>query len=285
MTVEALLKPRGPYSLRLSGGLRSDATRRVWENSYDGLLEIDGLPERVQAQQGPDGRILVRAPGREAVERLAAVLGLENDHSEFLRRFRADPLLGRATKLLAGHRPMRLGSVAQALLRALCGQLIEARRARALERRIIAAACPSEGRFHTPPSAEALGRFSAAELRAMGLHERRSATLLRLCRSLDLDRLAGAPRAAARLERERGLGPWSAGVISLEGLGRYDVGLVGDLGLIKLLRVLRGRPVESWETRELLEPYGEWAGLASVYLLSGWARGLLPVPPALYRAA
>jgi 3-methyladenine DNA glycosylase/8-oxoguanine DNA glycosylase len=85
---------------------------------------------------------------------------------------------------------------------------------------------------------------------------------------------------ASRLQRERGLGPWSVGVVCLEGLGRYDHGLVGDLGLVKLLRALRGRPVEGWETAELLEPYGEWAGLASMYLLAGYARGLLPVSDA-----
>jgi hypothetical protein len=38
----------------------------------------------------------------------------------------------------------------------------------------------------------------------------------------------------------------------------------------------------------LLEPYGEWAGLASLYLLKGWGRGLLPIaapPPARFRPA
>ena len=57
-------------------------------------------------------------------------------------------------------------------------------------------------------------------------------------------------------------------------------GLVGDLGLIKLLRALRGRPVEAAETAELLAPYGEWAGLASVYLLAGFSRGLIPLDAA-----
>ena len=100
---------------------------------------------------------------------------------------------------------------------------------------------------------------------------------MRLCRSLELERLRDLPTLAVarRLERERGLGPWSVGVVCLQGLGRYDAGLVGDLGLVKLLRALRGRPVESWETAELLAPYGEWAGIASVYLLTGYARGLL----------
>jgi 3-methyladenine DNA glycosylase/8-oxoguanine DNA glycosylase len=78
--------------------------------------------------------------------------------------------------------------------------------------------------------------------------------------------------------RERGLGPWSLGVIALEGLGSYERGLVGDLGLVKLVAALRGRRAEIEETAELLEPYGEWAGLASVYLLAGFGRGLITLP-------
>ena len=194
--------------------------------------------------------------------------------------FADDPLLRRATSHLAGLRPVRVATVAHALLRALCGQLIEAREARRIERRIIHATTPALGRFHVSPGTAVLGAISPAELRRLGLHARRGATLVRLCRALDLERLREAPSeaVAARLIRERGLGPWSLGVISLEGLGRWDHGLVGDLGLVKLLSELRGRRVEGGETEELLAPYGEWAGLASVYLLSGWARGLVPVP-------
>jgi 3-methyladenine DNA glycosylase/8-oxoguanine DNA glycosylase len=65
-------------------------------------------------------------------------------------------------------------------------------------------------------------------------------------------------------------------VIATQGLGRYDHGLVGDLGLIKLASSLRGRCVHAWETEELLEPYGEWQGLAGDMLLLGATRGLLP---------
>ncbi len=175
---------------------------------------------------------------------------------------------------------MRVGTVAHALLRALCGQLIQASEARRIERRVIKSSTPSLGRLHVSPTAVDLGTFSPAELRQQGLHARRGATLVRLCRSLDLEALRHQPTeaTAARLLRERGLGPWSLGVISLEGLGRWDRGLVGDLGLVKLLGALRGRRVEGWETEELLAPYGEWAGIASVYLLSAFARGLVPLP-------
>ena len=63
---------------------------------------------------------------------------------------------------------------------------------------------------------------------------------------------------------------------TLEGLGRYDHGLVGDLSLVKLQAALTGRWVEGEETAALLAPYEEWQGLAGEVLLLGWARGLVP---------
>ncbi len=278
--IETSIRPRGPYSLRLSGTLRSDATRVVRDGLLRGVLEVDGQLEGVAAWQRPDGAVCIRAESDAAVERLRFVLALDDDHSPFLERFRDDPLLGRATRDLRGLRPLRVATVAQALLRALCGQLIESSRARQLERRIVAASTPERGGFHAPPTGAALARFAPVELRRLGLHARRCATLVRVCGSLDLERLRDIPTGAVaeRLGRERGLGTWSIGVVCVEGLGRFDYGLVGDLGLVKLLSAIRGRRVEGWETRELVEPYGEWAGLASVYLLCAWSRGLLPVP-------
>ena len=76
--------------------------------------------------------------------------------------------------------------------------------------------------------------------------------------------------------RERGFGPWSCGVVCLEGLGRYDHGKVGDLALIKLVSALRGRWVEAAETADFVAPYGEWRGLATYYLMAGYSAGLVP---------
>jgi 3-methyladenine DNA glycosylase/8-oxoguanine DNA glycosylase len=237
--VEAIIRPAGPYMLSLSARHAGDATRTFRDGVFAATLDVDGRLERAFARQFPDGRLHVVATTEDGLERLRFCLAVDDDHSEFLRRFRGDPLLGRSTSHLAGLRPVRVATVAHALLRALCGQLIESREARRIERRIVRAATPALDRFHVP--------------------------------SADL---------ATRLLRERGLGPWSLGVVSLEGLGRWDHGLVGDLGLVKLLSALSGRRVEGWETEELLAPYDEWAGLASVYLLGGWARGLVPSPAA-----
>jgi 3-methyladenine DNA glycosylase/8-oxoguanine DNA glycosylase len=277
--VRAELRPVGPYSLRLSGRHASDACRVVVDGTYRSTIRVDGRLERVHAAQRVDGTIVVAADSEAGVEHLRFTLGLDDDHSPFLDEFRNDPLLKQTILRLRGLRPMRTGTVAQALLRAVAGQLIQAKLARQIERRIVRAATPQLGGLHAAPTCAELARFAPAELARHGLHARRASALVRLCRSLELERLKAAPThaVAARLERERGLGPWSVGVVCLEGLGRFERGLARDLGLAKLASALWGRFVEAEETDALLAPYGEWSGLASVYLLHGYALGLVPL--------
>jgi len=278
--VRTELRPKGPYSLRLSGRHASDATRVVSAGTYRATVRIDGGLERVHALQRPDGTVVVAAESDAGVDHVRFALGLEDDHSEFLRRFANDPLIGESVRQLRGLRPMRTGTVAQALLRAVAGQLIQASRARQIERAIVRATTPELGGLHAPPTCADFARYSPAELGRLGLGARRAGALIRLCRALELERLKTVPTAnvVARLTRERGLGPWSVGVVCIEGLGRYEFGLYRDLGLAKLASALWGRWVEAEESDDLLAPYGEWSGLASVYLLAGYARGFVPLP-------
>jgi 3-methyladenine DNA glycosylase/8-oxoguanine DNA glycosylase len=254
----------------------------VVEGTYRATIVVDGRLERVHAAQRSDGSIHVAGDSDAGVDHVRFALALDDDHSEFLRRFSADPLIGLATQRLKGLRPMRAGTVTQSLLRAVAGQLIQASHAREIERRVIRASTTELGGLHAPPTPSDLGRYSPPQLRALGLGARRATTLIRLCRTLDLERLRQLPTAAAaaRLAREPGLGPWSVGVVCVYGLGRYDCGLRRDLGLIRLASALRGRWVEAAESDELLEPYGEWAGLASIYLLAGFGAGYIPLPRA-----
>jgi len=255
--VEAVLRAAGPYSLRLTAGTP------MWT----GLL-----PEGrwASARQLHDGRIVVRASCEPAVEQARFMLALDDDTSAFQRAFAHDRLLGPSVRHLRGMRPRRKATVTHALVRAVSGQLIQASRALEIERAIIRA-CGED-----PPRREDLARLSPARLTACGLTASRASTLTRLARTLDLEGLRTRDDALLRLRRERGIGPWSVGVVALQGLGRYDAGLVDDLGLVKLLASLRGSWPEAGATAELLEPYGEWRGLASVFLLQGFKRGLVP---------
>ena len=137
----------------------------------------------MQAAQRPDGTIVVAATSEAGVDHVRFVLGLDDDHSEFLRRFADDPLLGETLRRMRGLRPMRTGTVAQALLRAVAGQLILAKRARQIERT-----------HHPRGDAGARRPARRADLRrarrasrprssrGFGLGARRAAALIRLCR-------------------------------------------------------------------------------------------------------
>jgi 3-methyladenine DNA glycosylase/8-oxoguanine DNA glycosylase len=214
----------------------------------------------------------IRASDEHALWCARFQLALADDTAEFHRRFRADPLLGPTARAFVGYRTLRVPTTTHAALIALTGQLIESSRARAIQRRILR-------RLGSPVATrEGLASLSSTDLRSCGLAQARATALARLVRTIDLERLRALPTSAvrARLSREPGIGPWTVGVIATQGLGRYDHGLVGDLGLIKLASSLRGRCVHAWETEELLEPYGEWQGLASALLLIGFSRGLVP---------
>jgi 3-methyladenine DNA glycosylase/8-oxoguanine DNA glycosylase len=263
--LETELRPRPPYSLALSARLKSDATRAFRDGVLTTVFEAGGEPALASA-----------------LDLLRFVLACDDDHREFVRRFSADPLLGAALRCLRGLRPLRVSTVTHALLKAVCGQLIQARAARLLEAKLIRSACPPHGELRLPPTRSTFARLSTAELARHGLVARKANALVRVSRETDLERLKAVPTEAARtrIERERGLGPWSAGMVCLYGLGRFEHGLVGDLGLIRLCGALLGRRADEDDTRELLARYGEWAGLASVYLLAGAPRPARAARPA-----
>ena len=273
MALETTVVPKAPYSLALSARMKSDTTRVFRAGVLTMAFEAADAPALAQVHQRPDGSLVVRvdAPDPDsALDKVRFVLAADDDHSPFLRRFARDPLVGHATRSLAGLRPLRTATVTHSLLKAVCGQLIQAKAARLLENRLVRKSSRDHEGFWLPPVRQTFARFTHAELARDGLVSRKAAALLRLTKEVDLERLhnVSTETAARRIERERGLGPWSAGMVCLYGLGRFERGLVGDLGLIKLCGMLRGRPAEAEDTRELLEPYEEWAGLASVYLLA-----------------
>ena len=122
--VEARLRPRGPYSLKLT----------TWTGEWRTALPGGRWAE---ARQTPDGTVVVRASCERAVDEARFVLALDDDTTEFHRTFARDPLLGPSVRALRGLRPPRRATVAHATVHAVCGQLIQSRRAREIERAVI----------------------------------------------------------------------------------------------------------------------------------------------------
>jgi DNA-3-methyladenine glycosylase II len=266
------LRPRSPYHLRMTlGGVR-DGTLRLHDDGAELVFATPAGPAHARVGQRGDGSLAIALDAPDAscaLDRLRFLLGVDDDIAPFFALAERDPLLAGPVARARGLRASRTGTCVHALVRALAGQLVTFSEARRIERGIVFRAGRAHAGLVLSPERADLARLSAAHVCASGLAPRRAAALVRISSLLDLERLSSAdPDAvAARLLQERQLGPWSVGTFFLHGLGRYDRGLAGDLGLIRLCGALLGRRAEAADTARLLERYGEWAGLASLYLL------------------
>jgi DNA-3-methyladenine glycosylase II len=223
-------------------------------------------PAAARVWQRRDGTVCARIDAADdalAHDRLIEILGLRLDTEPFLEMAAADPLLAPLAARMRGRRPILASSPAHALVRAVCGQLIRSSEAARIERRILRELGRPHQGFVLAPDAATLAATHPALLERAGLSPKRAVVLTRAARRLRLDALATEPAEMARLRilREPGLGRWSAGVVMMYGYGRHELGLSGDLGLVRLADAL------GVEEATMLDRYGEWQGMASFWLL------------------
>jgi DNA-3-methyladenine glycosylase II len=157
-----------------------------------------------------------------------------------------------------------------ALLRAIVGQQLSTRAARAIYGRLI------ERFGGRPPTPEEVLATDPDELRAAaGLSRAKVAYLRSLAEhvrdgSLELDRLEELPdeEVIAELTAVRGIGTWSAHMFLMFTLGRPDVLPVGDLGLRRAVMVRYGLPELPAPAviERIAEPWRPYRTLACLYL-------------------
>jgi 3-methyladenine DNA glycosylase/8-oxoguanine DNA glycosylase len=253
------------------------------------LLERGGALVRVVYAEGAaavvrawvaGGRVRFRAeaPSREvgvaAVERMRFALGTDHDLGEFHRRFRRDALIGPVIRRRPWLRPRRRPEPFEALAWAVCEQLIEARRAASIERKIVRrlGSRTSCGTLSTPPSAERLAGCAPAELDGCGLAPKRSIALVRAAREVASGRadLSRHEPSWRRLKAIPNIGNWTIEMLAFEGQGRDDMLPALDLAYVKLVGELAGlgRRATEDEVRHFFAPYGEHAALAGLYALA-----------------
>jgi DNA-3-methyladenine glycosylase II len=273
--VHCRFEPVGPYDLAASARALDGVTQRRGEDVLEVALVVGcerGAYARIRQRRDGSIEAMIEADDRErAHAALRRTLALDLDPTPFVRAVRGDRLLRDLVRRRPGLRPLGTGTVTHALLRGLAGQLIAFVEAQRIERRILRAAVPAEGPdgLRPSPDRQALIDLGANAMVRAGLAGRRAEALLGTLRGFDPERLHVATDAdvTARLTRQPQIGPWTVGVVGLHGLGRGDLGLIGDLGLMRLLAQQTGRWPSAHETEELLAPYAPWRGLASLHLL------------------
>jgi 3-methyladenine DNA glycosylase/8-oxoguanine DNA glycosylase len=305
---EAEIRPPSPF--RMPRG-SSDRTLRVRGGVATRLLHVDGSPVLVRAWQPQRDRVRFRAEaidpglvsrppielppcpgpaGREqleqAIERMRCALWVDVDLSDFHRRFRRDRLVGPLIRRRPDFRPGGRPWPWEALAAAVVGQLIEARRAALIERRIAGrwGARLGDGReaLRDVPGPGAIAGRAPAELEQMELVGKRAAALRRLARDVAAGRCRiESAEGDRRLLSIPQIGPWTVQCLGLFGRNEANSLPAGDLGYIKLVGRLNGdgRRATVPEVEAFYAPYEPYRGLVGALTLSGLHRLVAAGPP------
>lgn len=275
------LPVRAPFRLDLT----VDALRRLAANAVD-LDGGDGTYYRamrddrgaalVAVREGGAGSIEVRATGRDSERWLPSVrrlLGTNADLRDWYARSARVSWLRELSQRLTGLKPPRYPTLWEACAHAIVFQQISIHAGAAIMRRLVEAfgeevvAGNVRGRIFPEPA-----RWLAASdavLRGAGLsanktaHVRSSATAF-ADGSMSEGRLdaLSTQEAAAALCAIRGIGPWSAAVALLRGMGRLDVFPLRDSGVARSLAHAGGSGLE-----DALETLGPVRGMLYFHLL------------------
>jgi 3-methyladenine DNA glycosylase/8-oxoguanine DNA glycosylase len=281
------ITPPSPFRLpRLTG---ADGMLRRRGGVLVRLLHHGDQPLLVRVAQPQPRRIVIGAHAASeesaayGIARMRYALGVDQDLRAFLREFAEDRLIGASLRRRPWVRVSRRPQPFEALVLAICEQLIDYERAAAIERRVLArlgrrwpGEPPRGARLRDLPSAAVLAGTAPALLQSFDLSGARALALVRVAREVATGRIdldgPDHERCWRRLRAIPGIGAWTVEMLALRGQGRDDQLPAGDLGLLKLVgaALSGGDPharASEAEVREFFAPYGEWAGLAAAHLL------------------
>ncbi len=215
-------------------------------------------------------------PGADrALGTLEARLGLLDDAESFRPTI---PRLRRLVRRFEGLRLPRVEGVAELLLPAVLGQLVTWKEAaRAYTNLVERYGDPAPGPLELtlPPSGAQLAQISPAQYVAAGALGKQARTLRevgRLRRKLEPVTGMSLEDASYRLQLVPGIGPWTANMVLLRGLGFADAVPTGDFHFPKDISFFLAGDHRADDARmlELLAPYAPHRGrVVKLVLLSG----------------
>ena len=253
------------------------------------LTDVQGS-NLIEVRQPDAGALSLKISGTRSkrwVPVVESMLGTRAELGEWHPRVRPFPWLANLTKQLQGMHPPRYPTLWEALAHAIVFQQISIHAATAIMRRTVhAMSAPVEqaGVAYHPFFTPSQVLYAPDEpLRAAGLSVNKIEHLRSAAAAIEDGAVSeailaplGSEQAAERLRTVRGIGPWSAAVVLLRGLGRLDVFPLKDSGVAQSLRALSGDP--ELDADALLEALGPVRGMLYFHLLLGRMRNLAPPP-------
>ncbi|HVA34285.1 MAG TPA: hypothetical protein VNG31_09065 [Candidatus Baltobacteraceae bacterium] len=256
---------------------------------YRALRDAKGTTVVRVRQIAPD-RLEVATTGAGGDRWLPAIvrmLGTQTDLSQWYEAVTHTPWLHRLSQILRGLKPPRYPSLWEACAHAVVFQQISIHAAGAIMRRAVEALGEPvvvDGIACIPfPEPDRWLQADESVLRAAGLSQNKVAHLRAVAAGIAQGavdeaaiELLPTEQASQALREIRGIGPWSAAVILLRGLGRLDTFPLRDSGVARSMAFLAG---EGADIDGLLDSLGPARGMLYYHLLLGRALPDLKLQP------
>ena len=260
------VRGRGDPTLRVGPGTTIRASRM---RIGPATVRIDLRGDRLAAEAWGPG-------ADEALERLPALVGLDDDRSGF--RPELHPLIFELDRRNRGLRLGRTGAVLESLIPAVIEQKVTGREAWRGFRGIVqrwGEPAPGPYGLRLAPRPELLAAAPYHEFHPLGIERRRADLVRRIAdRAARFEEIVRLPvaEAYARLMSVPGIGPWTAAEVGIRALGDPDAVSVGDFHLPNVVAwALAGEPrADDRRMLELLEPWrGHRARVVRMIELAG----------------
>lgn len=251
----------------------------------------------------PDVRFAIRSGAassgarREAGRLVRRILGLDVNPVPLQRAAEGRCGASAPERALRGLRPPRFADLFEAFANVVPFQQLSLDAGVAIISRLVAkfgSRIEHDGRhFHAFPLAQRVADAHPDALRACGLSARKAQVLRDLARLVTSGAITEAQLLALGTDGARavlmdlpGIGPWSADLALLRGLGRIDVFPPGDAGAQRGLRVLMGLPSGA-PLGKVIESFDPCRGYLYFLVLGGQLLGrrLIHAAPELARGS
>jgi AraC family transcriptional regulator, regulatory protein of adaptative response / DNA-3-methyladenine glycosylase II len=219
-----------------------------------------------------------------AVARCRHLLNLDSDPEAVDQALGEDPLLSPLVRAVPGRRVAGGADGFEIAVRALVGQQVSLKAARAVTAGLVRAAGqpfehPNGSVTHTFPAPAALVDLAARQPGAFPMPDARRLALSAVAEavvdgSLLIDPGADPAALEERLLAIRGVGPWTSSYIALRAIGDPDAFLPTDLGLRRAATHL-GQPSDPASLTALAERWRPWRAYALAHM---WSAEPKPAP-------
>ncbi|WEK28627.1 MAG: AlkA N-terminal domain-containing protein [Candidatus Pseudomonas phytovorans] len=242
------------------------------DGTYSRTLNIAGHHAVLHATPLPNQHLRVCLEGVPVpalpglIARLRRVFDLDADLARISAELSRDPLMAKLLKERPGLRVPQGWDACEQAMRTVLGQQISVAGAMTLAGRLVqrhgaALRLPVMGLSHVFPALPAL---TGARFEDMGMPRARATTLGTLANALLAE--PGLLRRGQPLDellrnlcRLKGIGPWSAHYLALRQAGASDALPLGDVALIKALRLLEGDDAQLPERALAWRPWRAYA--------------------------